>query len=146
MKVDRPPRIAEEFVSPQGTYTKATQHRRVHESHSMPRTSTSNGRRCALVVGAPNAPTTVTAAPGAGLASVHWTAPATNNGAAITSYVITPFVGGVAQLPRTFVSTATTQTITGLASGTSFVFRVAATNSRGTGPSSAPSNLHRHLT
>jgi hypothetical protein len=72
---------------------------------------------------------------------VHWTAPAANNGAAITGYVVTPFVGGVAQAPRTFLSTATTQTITGLTSGTAFVFRVAATNSRGTGPNSAPSNV-----
>jgi hypothetical protein len=72
---------------------------------------------------------------------VHWTAPAVVNGAAITGYVITPFVAGVAQAPRTFLSTATTQTVTGLTSGTSFVFRVAATNSRGTGANSAPSNV-----
>ncbi len=95
----------------------------------------------AIVVGAPNAPTAVSAAPGAALATVHWTAPVANNGAAITGYVITPFVGGVAQAPRAFLSTATTQTVTGLTSGSSFVFRVAATNSRGTGPNSAPSNL-----
>jgi hypothetical protein len=72
---------------------------------------------------------------------VHWIAPSADNGAAISGYVITPFVGGLAQTPRTFLSTATTQTVTGLTSGTSFVFRVAATNSRGTGPNSAPSNL-----
>jgi len=59
---------------------------------------------------------------------------------AITGYVVTPFAGGVPQSPRTFLSTATTQTISGLSAGTALVFRVAATNSRGTGPNSAPSN------
>jgi hypothetical protein len=92
------------------------------------------------VVGAPGTPTAVTATAGVGLATVHWTAPATDNGAAITAYVVTPFVGGVGRPPLTFLSTATTQTITGLPSATTFVFRVAATNSRGTGVTSAPSN------
>jgi hypothetical protein len=94
-----------------------------------------------IVVGAPDPPTAVTASGGAGQATVHWTAPAAINGAAITGYIVTPVVGGVAQTPRTFLSTATTQTITGLATGTSIAFRVAATNSRGTGLNSASSNL-----
>jgi hypothetical protein len=93
-----------------------------------------------IVVGAPGPPSAVTATAGIGRATVHWTAPATNNGAGITGYVVTPFIGGVAQLPRTFLSTATTETITGLTHGTTFVFRVAATNSRGKGLNSAPSN------
>jgi hypothetical protein len=95
----------------------------------------------AIVVGAPTAPTAVTATAGTGRATVHWTAPATNNGAAITAYVVTPFIGGVPQAKRTFVSTATTQTVTGLTTGTAFSFRVAAVNSRGTGPNSAASNV-----
>jgi hypothetical protein len=93
-----------------------------------------------ILVGTPDPPTAVTAAAGVGQAAVQWTAPAANNGAAITGYIVTPLVGGVAQTPRTFVSTATTQTITGLPAGTPIAFRVAATNSRGTGLGSAPSN------
>jgi hypothetical protein len=95
----------------------------------------------AIVIGAPIAPTAVTATAGVGRATVQWTAPTANNGAAVAGYVVTPFVRGVAQPKRSFLSTATTQTITGLASGTPFVFRVAATNARGTGPNSAPSNV-----
>ena len=63
----------------------------------------------------------MTATAGIGKATVHWTAPATDNGAAITSYVVTPFVNCVARTPQPFLSTATTQTINGLASGTTFV-------------------------
>jgi len=43
----------------------------------------------AIVVGAPGVPTAVTATAGIGKATVHWTAPATDNGAAITGYVVT---------------------------------------------------------
>ncbi len=60
----------------------------------------------AVTVGAPVAPTNVTAVPGNGSAVVSWTAPA-NNGSAITGYVVTPYVGSVAQPARTFNSTAT---------------------------------------
>ena len=43
--------------------------------------------------GAPAAPTGVVGVPGNGSAVVSWTAPATNNGSAITGYVVTPYVG-----------------------------------------------------
>ena len=93
----------------------------------------------AVTVGAPLAPTGVTAVPGNAQATVTWTAPA-NNGSAITAYVVTPFIGAAAQPATTFNSTATTQTVTGLTSGTTFTFKVAAKNARGTGPQSAASN------
>jgi hypothetical protein len=93
-----------------------------------------------IVVGVPAMPRAVTATAGTGRATVHWTAPAANNGAAVLGYVVTPFVGGVARTPRTFRSAATTQTITGLTRGKKFVFRVSAFNSRGTGSNSAASN------
>jgi hypothetical protein len=93
-----------------------------------------------IVVGAPTAPTGVTATAGVRAATVHWTAPASNNGSGITGYVVTPYLAAVAQPPRTFNSTATTQTVTGLTTGQTYSFRVAAKNARGTGPNSGASN------
>jgi hypothetical protein len=93
-----------------------------------------------IVVGAPGVPRVVTATAGTGRATVHWTAPAVNNGAPVRGYIVTPFTGGVARTSRRFRSAATTQTITGLAPGKTFVFRVSAFNSRGTGSNSTPSN------
>jgi hypothetical protein len=93
-----------------------------------------------VVAGAPAAPWGVSAsASGAGRATVHWNAPA-NNGAVITGYVVTPYLAGVAQPARTFTTAATTQALTGLATAHVYTFRVAAKNSRGTGPLSAASN------
>jgi hypothetical protein len=70
---------------------------------------------------------------------VNWTAPASNGGNAITGYVVTPYIAGVAQAVQTFSSTATTETVTGLTAGTSYTFKVAAVNAAGTGPASASS-------
>lgn len=77
--------------------------------------------------------------PGNAQASVTWTAPS-SGGKAITGYVVTPFVGAVAQSPVTFGSTATTQVIGGLTNGTGYRFKVAAINANGTGSTSAFSN------
>ncbi len=93
-----------------------------------------------VVVGTPLAPAAPTATAGVKQATLHWTAPAVNNGAAITGYVVTPYLAGVAQTSVTYPTTATTRTLTGLQTGASYTFTVAATNSRGTGPSSSPSN------
>ena len=86
----------------------------------------------------PGAPTITSVAAGTNSATLSWNAPF-NGGSAITGYVVTPFVGGVAQPTRTFPSTPTTQTITELTAGTTYTFRVAATNAAGTGPASAAS-------
>ena len=92
-----------------------------------------------VTAGAPTTPITPTATSGTASATVHWTAPSTNNGSAITAYVITPYLGVAAQQPHTYPSTATTQTVTGLQSGKTYTFTVAATNANGTGPQSTPS-------
>ncbi len=87
----------------------------------------------------PAAPTITAVSAGSNAATLSWTAPA-NNGSAITSYLVTPYIAGVAQPSRNFPASPTTQTITGLAAGTTYTFRVAATNAAGTGPASAASS------
>jgi hypothetical protein len=87
----------------------------------------------------PGAPTGATATPGDTTVSLSWTAPASDGGAAITGYTVTPYIGIVAQADRVFSSSATTQTITGLTNGTSYTFRIKATNAAGTGAESGAS-------
>ena len=88
----------------------------------------------------PGAPAIGTATAGTGQATLTWTAPGSNGGSAITGYTVTPYVGGSAQTPQTFVSTATTEVVTGLTNGTSYTFKVAAINGVGTGSMSSASN------
>jgi FG-GAP-like repeat/Fibronectin type III domain len=89
----------------------------------------------------PGAPTIVNATAGNQAATLSWNPPLFDGFSQITGYVVTPYHGGEAQLPVTFNSTATTQTITGLTTGDAYTFTVAATNAVGTGPESAESNL-----
>ena len=90
---------------------------------------------------APAAPTGVTATAGNAAAAVSWTAPS-DGGSPITSYTITPYLSGTAQ-PTTTVNgspPATTTTVTSLANGSTYTFKVTGTNAVGTGPASAASN------
>jgi Fibronectin type III domain len=93
-----------------------------------------------VTVGAPTAPTVVTATAGVASATVHWLAPVTSNGSVITGYVVSPYVGTVAQTALPFASTALSEIVTGLTTGTTYTFTVAAQNSRGAGPQSLASN------
>ena len=74
----------------------------------------------AVTVGAPVAPTGVSAVPGNGQATMTWTAPP-DNGSGIIGYVVTPFIGAAAQSARPFNSTATTQIVTGLTNRTTYL-------------------------
>jgi hypothetical protein len=90
--------------------------------------------------GEPDAPVISSVTAGNAQVVVSWSAPA-NNGAAISDYIVqystsssgsyTTFADGT--------STSTSATVTGLANSTAYYFKVAATNSVGTGSNSAAS-------
>jgi len=86
------------------------------------------------VVTLPGTPTSLSVTAGAAQASLSWTAPSSNGGATITDYSI-QYSTNAGSNWTSFshnASSATTATVTGLATGT-YLFRVAAINSGGTG-------------
>ena len=89
-------------------------------------------------VAVPGAPTGVSATAGDGDATVRWSAPA-SNGAPITGYVVTPFLGATAQSDVASTGSATMVTVPGLTNGAAYTFRVAAVSGTASGPSSLPS-------
>jgi Fibronectin type III domain len=93
--------------------------------------------------GVPDAPSAASAVSGSGngTATLHWHVPSTTGGSAITSYIVTPFLGFSALPSRTVAATPTTAVITGLANGKKYSFKVAAHTTTGTGPRSAGSNI-----
>jgi Domain of unknown function (DUF4082)/Fibronectin type III domain len=89
-----------------------------------------------IAVVAPGVPTGVTAQPASNSARVSWNPPANDGGSPITGYIVTPYVDGTAQNPTQVGASATSATINGLSNGTSYTFRVEASNSVGKGPAS----------
>jgi hypothetical protein len=85
----------------------------------------------------PGAPTGVTATARFQSAILGWTPPASNGGDSITSFRITvsPFIAGS---PFMAQGRDTSFTVTGLTNGTSYSFTIAAVNTVGAGPDSAP--------
>ncbi len=83
---------------------------------------------------APAAPSGVTAAAGAGSATVSWSAPTDTGDDPVTEYTVTSTPGNV-----TATTSATSATINGLTPGTAYTFQVAATSASGTGAASEPS-------
>jgi len=93
----------------------------------------------AVTIGAPAAPTSVGAIPGKRQATLTWVAGATN-GSPIIRYIVTPYIGGIAQRRRALNSSATTQAVGGLANGKSYTFKLLAENANGAGTLSTWSN------
>jgi uncharacterized delta-60 repeat protein len=83
----------------------------------------------------PGAPAIGTATTGDAQATITFTAPASNGGAAIIGYTATSNPGGL-----TGTGAASPITVTGLTNGTAYSFTVTATNSAGTGSASSASN------
>ena len=88
----------------------------------------------------PDAPTDVVAQADTKSAGVSWRAPASDGGSEITGYTVTPYVGSIAQAATTVAGSVRSAHVTGLTNGTSYSFRVRATNAAGDGPDSAASN------
>ncbi len=88
---------------------------------------------------APTAPTNVSVVPAGGEAEVDWSAPNDDGGSAITAYTVTPSTGGNAGTPVSVGASATSATVTGLTNGTSYTFKVTATNAIGSTDSPATS-------
>jgi hypothetical protein len=86
----------------------------------------------------PDAPTSVSATGGNAQASVSFQAPISNGGSTITGYTVTSVPSG--GIDTDAGTTTKSHTVIGLTNGTSYSFRVTATNGVGTGPASAASN------
>ncbi len=86
----------------------------------------------AVPYSAPSAPTVPAVTPGDSSVTLNWSAPSSNGGSSITGYVVTPYLGAVAQPATTFTGTATTGTVTGLTPGQPYTFTVAAKGLLGT--------------
>jgi Fibronectin type III domain len=100
--------------------------------------TTAGGYLVGPVTTVPGVPTGVTAVPGSAVATVSWTAPATDGGSPITGYVVRVYTG-TSTTPSSSVAVAAPATsiiVTGLGNGTSYRFDVAAVNAVGTGPAS----------
>jgi hypothetical protein len=90
--------------------------------------------------GEPDAPVISSVTAGNAQVVVAWSTPA-NNGAAISDYVVefSTSSGGSYTTFADGISTSTSATVTGLTNGTAYYFKVAATNSVGTGSNSVAS-------
>ena len=89
----------------------------------------------------PSAPSVAGLAAGVGTVQVSWNAPTSNGGAVITAYAV-QFSSNTGSTWTNATTSAASSPflVSGLASGSSYVFEVAATNSVGTGPWSAQSS------
>ena len=88
---------------------------------------------------APSAPSGVAAQPATNSARVTWTPSGSDGDSPITHQTVTPYLDSEPQTPVQVGPSATTAIVDGLANGTSYRFRVTATNEAGESPASAAS-------
>lgn len=95
-----------------------------------------------IAITVPGAPTGAAAVAADSQATVSWIPPASNGNSAITSYTVTARINGVASASSATTpnGTTTSAVVTGLTNGTTYTFTVRASNAKGPGPDSAPSN------
>ena len=101
-----------------------------------------------IVIGAPTAPRSLSAAPTSTTSlKVNWIAPANDNGGAVQAYKVTTSVTGGQSSTQDYTVNNISLTngvyelsLEGLTMGSTYRFSVAATNSAGTGPFAGPSN------
>jgi RHS repeat-associated protein len=89
---------------------------------------------------APSAPQSPTASAGNGSATVSWQAPASVGGGPITSYTVTTYTSTGTQVSQSSCS-CTSTIVSGLTDGTTYYFRITATNAYGTGPAAQTNNV-----
>lgn len=88
----------------------------------------------------PEVPTDVTATAGNGTATIKFTEPKQNGGSAITGYKVYVYHNGVKQNSLTTSGSSSSITVSGLANGTPYTFKVIATNELGDSLESEASN------
>ena len=111
-----------------GTYT-------LSFASTSPSTLTSVTSSSFTTTAAPDAPTGLSGTAGDTQVALTWTAPAYAGSSAITDYIV-QYSSNSGSTWTTFtdgVSTTTSSTVTGLTNGTSYLFKVSAVNSVGTG-------------
>jgi hypothetical protein len=97
-----------------------------------------NYQAAATAPAAPAAPNAV-AGPGDGTVTVSLAAAPSDGGSPITDYIVTPYIGGVAQAPVDTHSTSLSWAISGLTDFTAYTFSVHAVNAVGPGAESPQS-------